>query len=68
VRVEVCHDKVHAQDAAPCTDTRIDLFRRRITLDGPLDATQRQRLLEIADHCPVHRTLETSARVVTELV
>ncbi len=68
VRVEVCHDKVHAQDADPSADARIDVFRRRITLDGPLDSEQRQRLLEIADRCPVHRTLETSARVETELV
>ncbi|SNR27186.1 bifunctional alpha/beta hydrolase/OsmC family protein [Puniceibacterium sediminis] len=68
VRVEVSHDKVHAQDASPSTDTQIDLFRRRITLDGPLDAAQRQRLLEIADKCPVHRTLEAGARVETELL
>ncbi len=68
VRVEVSHDKVHAQDADPAADARIDLFRRRITLDGPLDDAQRRRLLEIADRCPVHRTLETGARVETELV
>ncbi|WP_146585808.1 bifunctional alpha/beta hydrolase/OsmC family protein [Puniceibacterium confluentis] len=68
VRVEVCHDKVHAQDADPGAEAKIDVFRRRIMLDGPLDGAQRQRLLEIADKCPVHRTLETSARVETELV
>jgi putative redox protein len=57
-RVAVRHDKVAGQ-APP------DLFDRRIALEGPLDAPQTARLLEIADNCPVHRTLEGGARVVT---
>ncbi|WP_084579666.1 OsmC family protein [Sphingomonas azotifigens] len=44
-----------------------DLFTRRIEIEGDLDATQRARLLEIADRCPVHRTLTGGARVETEL-
>ncbi|PVX30373.1 OsmC family protein [Sphingomonas pokkalii] len=44
-----------------------DLFTRRIEIDGDLDAAQRARLLEIADRCPVHRTLTGGARVETEL-
>ncbi|KMK66534.1 bifunctional alpha/beta hydrolase/OsmC family protein [Puniceibacterium sp. IMCC21224] len=68
VRVDISHDKVHAQDADCVTEAKIDLFRRRITLEGALDNAQRQRLLEIADKCPVHRTLERTARVETELV
>ncbi|MBU3078928.1 bifunctional alpha/beta hydrolase/OsmC family protein [Sphingomonas quercus] len=44
-----------------------DLFTRRIAVDGALDAAQRARLLEIADRCPVHRTLEKGSRVMTRL-
>ena len=65
VRVEVTHDKVHAQDAD--AGGKADLFRRTITLEGALDEVQRARLLEIADKCPVHRTLEAGARVETTL-
>lgn len=67
ISVDVSHDKVHAQDALPSGPAKIDQFIRRIRLCGPLDATQRTKLLEIADKCPVHRTLEAGAKVVTEL-
>ncbi|MGR3641404.1 bifunctional alpha/beta hydrolase/OsmC family protein [Alterinioella nitratireducens] len=67
VSVDVTHDKVHAQDASGRGD-KIDTFTRRITLEGDLDASQRKRLLEIANKCPVHRTLESGAAVRTELV
>lgn len=67
VRVEICHDKVHAQDAETGAKNRIDTFRREIHLTGDLDADQRQRLLEIADRCPVHRTLENSSHIETVL-
>jgi len=65
VRVDVTHDRVHAEDAE--TPGKLDVFHRVIVLEGDLDAEQRQRLLEIADKCPVHRTLETRSTVVTEL-
>ena len=68
VSVDVCHDKVHAQDAGTGAAEKIDTWRRRIRLEGDLSEEQRQRLLEIADKCPVHRTLERSSTVVTELV
>ncbi len=68
ISVDVCHDKVHAQDAGLVSDGKVDLFRRKIRLEGPLDQTQRARLLEIADKCPVHRTLEGSAQITTELL
>jgi putative redox protein len=68
VSVDVSHDKVHAQDADTGVGDKIDTWRRRITLTGPLDGEQRARLLEIADRCPVHRTLERSSTVITELV
>ncbi|MEL7544577.1 MAG: OsmC family protein [Pseudomonadota bacterium] len=70
VQVDVTHAKVHAQDCAECgegREGRIDRFERRIMLFGDLDDAQRQRLLEIADRCPVHKTLEHSSAIVTEL-
>ncbi len=67
VWVDVCHDKVHAQDAENNSTEKIDTFRRIIHLEGDLDAAQRQRLREIADKCPVHRTLTGTAQVLTEL-
>ncbi len=68
VSVDVSHDKVHAQDAGPGTPPgKVDRFDRVIRIDGALDAEQRARLLEIADRCPVHRTLEASSHVVTRL-
>ncbi len=68
VSVDVSHDKVHAQDAETSVGDKVDEWLRRIKLTGPLDETQRTRLLEIADKCPVHRTLERSSTVITELV
>jgi len=68
VSVDVSHSKVHAQDAETGGNNRIDEFNRAIRLKGDLDDTQRARLMEIADKCPVHRTLEKGARVNTELV
>lgn len=66
VSVDVSHDKVHAQDAEPGSSNRIDQFTRRIRLDGDLDTDQRARLMEIADKCPVHKTLEHGAKIVTQ--
>ncbi|WP_147113725.1 bifunctional alpha/beta hydrolase/OsmC family protein [Tateyamaria sp. syn59] len=67
VHVDVSHNKVHAQDASGTQGDKIDEWKRRITLTGQLDDAQRQRLLEIADKCPVHRTLEHTSKVLTEL-
>lgn len=67
VSVDVSHNKVHAQDADTTVGEKIDTWRRRISLGGKLSDEQRARLLEIADKCPVHRTLERSSTVITEL-
>jgi uncharacterized OsmC-like protein/esterase/lipase len=61
VHVAVRHDKLAGQTPA-------DTFHRAIGFDGPLDAEQRARLYEIADKCPVHRTLEAGARVETSVL
>jgi putative redox protein len=65
VSVDVTHDKQHAQDAEHGSDRKVDVFRRVIRLTGDLSEDQCARLMEIADRCPVHRTLEQSSRVET---
>ncbi len=67
VWVDVSHDKVHARDAETGSQSKVDTFKRIVHLTGKLDADQRARLLEIANKCPVHQTLERSSRVVTVL-
>lgn len=67
VSVDVIHDKVHGQDADSPTKSKIDQFTRTITLSGNLNDDQRARLLEIADRCPVHQSLERSNHIETKL-
>lgn len=68
VTVGLDHAKKHADDCIDCgPKDRIDVFTRSIQIEGDLDDAQRQRLLEIADRCPVHRTLEQSSKVETHL-
>ena len=70
VAVRLHHAKIHAEDCADCeTQTgRVDRIDRELEIDGPLAADQRQRLLEIADRCPVHRTLTSENVIVTKLL
>jgi putative redox protein len=69
VTVTVSHAKIHAVDCATCEtrEGRIDRFDRTIALEGPLDEAQRKRLIEIADKCPVHRTLTSEVEIRTAL-
>jgi putative redox protein len=69
VKVQLQHDKIYAKDCADCEtkEGKVDRIERLIELEGPLDDTQRQRLLQIADHCPVHRTLTSEIRITTRL-
>jgi uncharacterized OsmC-like protein/pimeloyl-ACP methyl ester carboxylesterase len=65
--VTLRHSKIHAEDCTEC-ETKVgmlDQIERVITMEGALDAEQRKRLLEIADKCPVHRTLTSEIRIVT---
>lgn len=69
VTVDLTHSRQHHVDCETCgPNDKIDVFSREIKIEGPLDDEQRQRLLEIADRCPVHRTLESQAVVETVLV
>jgi uncharacterized OsmC-like protein len=65
--VRLHHNKIHAADCAECEtkEGMLDRIDLAITLDGDLDAAQRARLLEIADKCPVHRTLESEINIRT---
>lgn len=68
--VRVTHDKIHAEDCADCesADGKIDEFRREISFDGELSDQEINRLLEIADRCPVHKTLHSEIKVRTSLI
>src|SRR6266700_366778 len=69
VSVSLQHGKIHAVDCAACEtkDGMIDRIERAITLEGPLDEDERAKLGEIADKCPVHRTLESEIEIRTVL-
>jgi putative redox protein len=70
VTVRLRHAKIHAEDCAECEtkEGMLDRIEREITLTGSLDAEQRGRLLEIANRCPVHRTLVSEIDIRTRLV
>ncbi len=59
---EVSHKKVVGGDKAPQ-----DVFTRTLTIEGDIDEAQRKRIMEIANKCPVHKTLEASSHIETEL-
>jgi putative redox protein len=69
VAVRLSHEKIHARDCDDCEtkEGKIDLIERELEITGDLDTAQRQRLLEIADMCPVHRTLDSENKIVTRL-
>ena len=69
VVVSLSHKKIHARDCQTCeTDqTMVDWIERDVELTGSLDASQSRRLMEIADRCPVHRTLESKVKIQTSL-
>ncbi len=69
VTTAVSHDRIHAADCESCesADGHLDRLSREIVLDGPLDSDQKARLLEIADRCPVHKTLHSEIVVETRL-
>jgi putative redox protein len=70
VVVRLRHSKVYAEDCENCEkpSAKIDRIDRAIEFIGPLDAEQRSRLLEIANQCPVHRTLSSRIDIKTTAV
>lgn len=69
VQVALQHAKIHASDCAECEtrEGKIDRIERVITLEGELDGATRAKLLDIANRCPVHRTLHSEVTVPTRL-
>lgn len=70
VKVKLNHDRIYAKDCADCEQKtgKLDIISREITLIGDLDSEKRQRLLEIADKCPVHKTLSNNPMIKTTAV
>jgi len=70
VRVHLKHDRIYAEDCRDCETKEglIDRIDRAIEMKGPLSDEQRGRLLEIADKCPVHKTLTSEIKIVTRYV
>lgn len=70
VRVELRHSRIHAADCESCEtrEGRLDRIERDIELEGQLSEEQHARLLEIANKCPVHRTLTSEIDIRTRLV
>ena len=67
VHVQLEHSRQHGADCENCEDanSKVEVITRAIKLSGPLDEGQRERLIEIANRCPVHRTLEGDLRIDT---
>jgi putative redox protein len=65
--VALKHNRIYAKDCEECEtkDGMISQIDRVITMEGDLDDDQRKKLLEIADKCPVHRTLTSEIRIAT---
>jgi len=70
ITIRLEHSKIHATDCAECEtkDGMLDRIERDISLSGPLSEPQRARLLEIAERCPVHRTLVSEISIRSRLV
>ena len=67
--VRLKHAKIHAADCEACEirEGLLDRIEREIEIEGPLDGDQKQRLLQIADRCPVHKTLTSEVEIKTRL-
>lgn len=70
IDVTLRHDHVHAADCADCEKQTglVDKIEKTIKLEGDLTDAQRQRILEIADMCPVHKTLHNEIKINSSLV
>lgn len=70
IEVHINYSKSHSTDCEKCEDpsAKIDTFNREIKIEGDLDEKQIARILQIADKCPVHKTLHTETQVITKLI
>ncbi|MEM7537459.1 MAG: bifunctional alpha/beta hydrolase/OsmC family protein [Chloroflexota bacterium] len=70
IEVDLSHSKIHAKDCEECETVqgKVDRIDRQIQINGPLDDEQRAKLMEIADKCPVHRTLHNEVIVESTLI
>ena len=67
VEIKLSHGRIHAEDCEDCEtkEGMLDEIISEIRFDGDLDDAQRQRMLEIAEKCPVHRTLTHEVKIRT---
>ena len=70
IRVQLQHNRIPSSDCEECEEQtgKVDQIRRLIQIDGDLTEAQRNRMLEIADMCPIHRTLHNQKEIKSELV
>ncbi len=71
VEISMSTHKVHARDCEDCEsdpDARVDIIETEIRFLGPLDQDQKDRLIEISEKCPVHRTLTNETKIRTRLI
>ncbi len=70
VEVTLSHSRIHAEDCADCETKAgfVDTIEKNIKLEGDLTDKERQRILEIADRCPVHKTLSNEIKITSNLV
>lgn len=71
IEISMSTRKIHAKDCEDCEsdpDARVDIIDTEIRLSGNLDQEQRERIIEISEKCPVHRTLTSETKIRTVLV
>ena len=70
IQVKLEHNRIHSSDCESCEDqsAKVDQIRRLIRIEGDLTDAQRKRMLEIADMCPVHRTLHNQKQITSEFM
>jgi putative redox protein len=69
VSVRVEHDRIHAEDCDTCekTEGKVDQFTRYIKIEGDITEEQHSRMMQIADLCPVHKSLENEIKIETQV-
>ena len=70
IQVKLEHNRIHSSDCESCEDqsAKVDQIRRLIRIEGDLTDAQRKRMLDIADMCPVHRTLHNQKQITSEFM